>query len=118
MSLNDLSSDHVDRIFGKVAKTLSEQPSESASTNVRLELYALYKQATCGDCTAESSFWQSPVAAAKQKAWKAKEGTDGHAARLAYIKLATDGMIAPEKFQQILAECKVSNENVRSNVGS
>ncbi|MCS6995661.1 MAG: acyl-CoA-binding protein [Casimicrobiaceae bacterium] len=64
-------------------KTLSERPDNETL----LELYALYKQATEGDCTGRRPGLMDPVGRAKYDAWAGKKGLTAEEAMSAYVAL-------------------------------
>ena len=77
-------SDDLKAMFQKAAeniKTLSKAPDN----DVMLRLYALYKQATKGDCAGARPGMMDFVGRAKYDAWKAMEGTSKEAAMRQYI---------------------------------
>lgn len=60
---------------------LSEAPDNAA----KLKLYALYKQATAGDCTGSRPGMMDFVGRAKYDAWKELEGNSQDEAKEKYI---------------------------------
>ncbi len=64
-------------------KTLSKRPSN----DTLLELYALYKQGSAGECTGKRPGMLDPVGRAKYDAWKKLAGTPQDEARQRYIDL-------------------------------
>jgi diazepam-binding inhibitor (GABA receptor modulator, acyl-CoA-binding protein) len=58
--------------------------------DVKLRLYALYKQATQGDVTGRRPGFTNPVGRAKFDAWEAVRGTSVAAARRAYVDIAAE----------------------------
>ncbi len=62
-------------------KTLTIKPSDEEL----LELYALYKQVTCGDCDIERPGLMDPKGRAKWDAWNAKKGQCAEVCQQAYI---------------------------------
>jgi len=77
--------------FNKAAeavKALTTRPSDADL----LELYALFKQATTGDCDTERPGMMDFKGKAKWDAWNSKKGTstaDAEAAYIAKVKLLT-----------------------------
>lgn len=69
--------------FEMAAAWVSEHGS-GLSTSAALELYAWYKQATCGDCQGSQPF--SMQGAAKWDAWNQVRGYEKEVAQLAYVK--------------------------------
>mmetsp|Transcript_19354 Transcript_19354/g.38676 ORF Transcript_19354/g.38676 Transcript_19354/m.38676 type:complete len:102 (+) Transcript_19354:27-332(+) len=65
-------------------KTLSPSDEE------KLRLYGLFKQANSGDVEGSRPGMFSMVARAKWDAWKANEGMDSEAAKLAYVEVARE----------------------------
>ncbi|GLV44516.1 Acyl-CoA binding protein 1 [Carabus blaptoides fortunei] len=74
MSLNEKFNQCAEKV-----RRFSKKPDDKDL----LELYSLYKQATCGDCTTAKP--TAMEAKAKWEAWYAKHGLDQDAARNAYI---------------------------------
>ncbi|MCC6621412.1 MAG: acyl-CoA-binding protein [Deltaproteobacteria bacterium] len=64
------------------SKTLPSQP-----TNIQLEMYGLYKQATVGDVTGSRPGMLDVRGRAKWDAWKKLEGVDAEEAMGAYVAL-------------------------------
>jgi len=62
-------------------KTLTTQPSN----NDLLELYALYKQATVGDCNTDKPGMFDMKGKAKWEAWNGKKGVSKEEAETQYI---------------------------------
>ena len=54
---------------------------------VKLQLYALYKQATEGDVTGKRPGFTNPVGRAKYDAWAEREGLSAEDARDEYVTL-------------------------------
>merc|ERR1712080_308944 len=70
----------VDNINNKVNKTLSNDEL--------LDLYALYKQATVGDCNIDQPGVTELKAKAKWDAWNARKGVGQDDAKSQYVELA------------------------------
>lgn len=66
-------------------KELASQPSDADL----LELYALFKQATVGDCNTERPGMLDFKGKAKWDAWNSKKGLSQDAAKEQYISKAT-----------------------------
>lgn len=64
-------------------KALVVDPGNS----VKLQLYALYKQATEGDVTGKRPGFTNPVGRAKYDAWAEQEGLSAEEARSEYVTL-------------------------------
>lgn len=69
--------------------TASAEAVQNAKPEAKLKLYALYKQATCGDCPSKSPLllfadWEAFI---KQKAWLEERGLSQNQAMLNYIDL-------------------------------
>ena len=73
-------------------RTLVVDPGNS----VKLQLYALYKQATEGDVTGKRPGFTNPVGRAKYDAWAAVEGTSAEDAEADYIAKVR-ALLAAEK---------------------
>ncbi len=54
----------------------------------KLKLYAMYKQASSGDCTGDRPGIMNPVGRAKYDAWKALEGKSQEEAMREYAEFA------------------------------
>jgi len=67
-------------------KGLSNDPGNE----VKLKLYALYKQVTEGDVTGKRPGFTNPVGRAKYDAWASLEGSDRDDARAQYIAIVDD----------------------------
>jgi diazepam-binding inhibitor (GABA receptor modulating acyl-CoA-binding protein) len=65
-------------------KTFVVDPGNS----VKLQLYALYKQATEGDVTGKRPGFTNPVGRAKYDAWAEREGMSAEDARDGYVTIA------------------------------
>ena len=64
-------------------KTLVVDPGNS----VKLQLYALYKQATAGDVTGQRPGSPNPAGRAQRGAWAEQEGLSAEEARSNYVTL-------------------------------
>ena len=62
--------------------------SADPGTEVKLRLYALYKQATIGDVEGGRPGITNPVGRAKYDAWAAARGLSADEAKRAYVELA------------------------------
>ena len=71
----------------EVAVADSKKLPERPSSDVLLQLYALYKQATDGDVEVKRPGFTDMVGRAKYDAWAALKGTAGDAAMTRYIDL-------------------------------
>lgn len=67
-------------------KGLAEDPGNE----VKLRLYALYKQATEGDVTGSRPGFTNPVGRAKYDAWAKLKGTPPEAAQEQYVAIVSD----------------------------
>ena len=67
------------------SKKLAERPS----SDVLLQLYALYKQATAGDVEGKRPGFTDMVGRAKYDAWAAVKGTANDGAMTRYIELVS-----------------------------
>ena len=67
-------------------KGLTEDPGHE----VKLRLYALYKQVTEGDVSGSRPGFTNPVARAKYDAWARLKGTSAEAAEEQYIAIVGD----------------------------
>ncbi|XP_066591008.1 acyl-CoA-binding protein-like [Prorops nasuta] len=75
----------LDESFNKAAEEVKELATQPTDADL-LELYALYKQATVGDCnTARPGGLLDFKGKAKWDAWEGKKGTDQNAAKEQYI---------------------------------
>ncbi len=75
--------------FERAAKEVT-QLSEAPDNQTKLRLYALYKQATEGDCTGPKPGLFDMVGKVKYDAWKALEGTPKEQAMQMYIDLVEE----------------------------
>jgi len=73
------------------------QLSQAPDNLTKLRLYALFKQATQGDCTGPRPGLLDMVGRAKYDAWKALEGTTKEAAMEQYIALVEELKAADKK---------------------
>ncbi len=73
------------------------QLSEAPDNLTKLRLYALFKQATQGDCTGPRPGLLDMVGRAKYDAWKALEGTTKEASMEQYIALVEELKAADKK---------------------
>ncbi|GLC46052.1 hypothetical protein PLESTM_001819900 [Pleodorina starrii] len=60
---------------------------DNVSNDDKLEMYALYKQASIGDCNTAQPGIFDPKGRAKWSAWNAKKGTSQEEAMQKYIEL-------------------------------
>lgn len=65
--------------------------SQDPGNDVKLKLYALYKQATQGDVQGKRPGFTNPVGRAKYDAWAEQSGLSAEDAEAAYIELV-DGL--------------------------
>ncbi|KAL3223972.1 hypothetical protein MRX96_027042 [Rhipicephalus microplus] len=78
----------LDERFNKAAedvKNLKERPSDEEL----LELYALYKQGSIGDCNISQPGMFDPKGRAKWTFWNKKKGTSQDAAKEGYVQYAS-----------------------------
>lgn len=61
--------------------------AQDPGNDVKLRLYALYKQATNGDASGKRPGMFDPVGRAKYDAWAATKGMSADEARTAYVEL-------------------------------
>lgn len=73
------------------------QLSEAPDNMAKLRLYALYKQASKGDCTGERPGMLDMVGRAKYDAWKALEGNSQDEAKQQYIDFVEELKAADAK---------------------
>lgn len=66
-------------------KTLPDQPND-----IKLDIYALYKQATQGDASGKKPGLFDLVKKAKFDAWETRKGLSKEAAMEAYVKLVDE----------------------------
>ena len=79
----------LDELFSKYVSSVDElktRPHFLVSTESRLKLYSLFKQAVVGDAPSQG-FLQSmnPESVAKHTAWSAIRGMSGERAKMCYI---------------------------------
>lgn len=73
------------------------QLSQAPDNLAKLRLYALYKQASSGDCTGSRPGMLDMVGRAKFDAWKALEGTSQDEAKQQYIDFVEELKVADAK---------------------
>ncbi|XP_035212586.1 putative acyl-CoA-binding protein [Stegodyphus dumicola] len=73
--------------FSAAASSVKSMKSRPSDTEL-LELYALYKQATCGDCGIDKPGAADLKGKAKWEAWNGKKGMGQDAAKEAYVTYA------------------------------
>lgn len=78
----------LDEKFNKVAEEVKELASQPSDADL-LELYALFKQATVGDCNTERPGMLDFKGKAKWDAWNRKKGLSQDVAKEQYISKAT-----------------------------
>ncbi|MCA0337691.1 MAG: acyl-CoA-binding protein [Actinobacteria bacterium] len=74
------------------AATLTRDPGNAT----KLALYALYKQATEGDCTGKRPGFTNPVGRAKHDAWASVEGTSQDEAKAEYAERVAELLAAEQ----------------------
>ncbi|XP_014208677.1 acyl-CoA-binding protein homolog [Copidosoma floridanum] len=77
----------LDEEFNKVAEEVKKLKSEPLKEDM-LELYALFKQATIGDCETEEASFFDFKGKAKREAWCKKKGMSQDEAKKLYIEKA------------------------------
>ncbi|XP_054716360.1 acyl-CoA-binding protein homolog [Uloborus diversus] len=73
--------------FSAAASSVKNMKARPADPEL-LELYALYKQATCGDCATDKPSAVDLKGKAKWEAWNGKKGMGQDAAKDAYVTYA------------------------------
>ena len=75
--------------FEKFAEALKQKPElvNSLSDEKKLEVYALFKQGTVGDCNIAQPGFLDFKGKAKWTAWNEKKGMSPEDARVAYVEL-------------------------------
>ena len=78
--------------FAKAVLMINTLPAESVQTTTeqKLQIYALYKQAMIGDINISQPWAVQIEARAKWEAWNALKGTSKTVAMEKYIQLLTD----------------------------
>jgi diazepam-binding inhibitor (GABA receptor modulator, acyl-CoA-binding protein) len=79
----------LDTEFADAAQTASALPRDPGN-DVKLRLYALYKQATTGDVQGRRPGFTDPVGRAKYDAWAKVAGTPADDAKRAYVELVAE----------------------------
>jgi acyl-CoA-binding protein len=74
--------------FERAAIAVKSLPSKPDNDTL-LQLYALYKQGSCGDVSGEKPGFFDFVATAKYEAWENLKGLSQHNARQGYIDLVS-----------------------------
>ena len=64
--------------------------SKDPGNDVKLRLYALYKQATVGDVEGKRPGFTNPVGRAKHDAWASVAGMSGDDAKRSYVQTVTE----------------------------
>lgn len=70
--------------FEKAVATVGNL-ADDPGNDIKLRLYALYKQATAGDVEGKRPGFTNPVGRAKYDAWAALSGTSGEQAEADYV---------------------------------
>ena len=76
----------LDADFDAAAHTATQLPRDPGN-DVKLRLYAFYKQATTGDAAGRRPGFTDPVGRAKYDAWAKVAGMPADAAKQAYVDL-------------------------------
>ncbi|XP_067139136.1 acyl-CoA-binding protein [Centruroides vittatus] len=79
----------LDESFNKAAEDVKNLKSRPTDQEL-LELYALYKQATVGDCNTSRPGMLDLKGKAKWEAWNGKKGMSQNDAKEAYVKYANE----------------------------
>jgi acyl-CoA-binding protein len=79
----------LDDDFAAAARTATELGADPG-TEVKLRLYALYKQATVGDIAGKRPGFTNPVGRAKYDAWASVAGMPADEAKRAYVGLVDE----------------------------
>ncbi|XP_023224832.1 acyl-CoA-binding protein-like [Centruroides sculpturatus] len=79
----------LDESFNKAAEDVKNLKSRPTDQEL-LELYALYKQATIGDCNTSRPGMLDLKGKAKWEAWNGKKGMSQNDAKEAYVKYASE----------------------------
>ena len=87
-------SEELQARFQKASDDVTKM-SKAPEALEKLKLYALYKQATAGDCEGKRPGIINPIGRAKFDAWKALEGASQDDARRQYAEFA-DSLIAAD----------------------
>uniref|UniRef100_A0A6M2DL65 Putative acyl-coa-binding domain-containing protein n=1 Tax=Xenopsylla cheopis TaxID=163159 RepID=A0A6M2DL65_XENCH len=75
----------VNEEFDKAVEDVKNLKTQPGNDDL-LEVYALFKQASVGDCNTEKPGMLDFKGKAKWEAWKSKTGMDSNAAKEAYVK--------------------------------
>ena len=87
-------SEELQARFQKASDDVTKM-SKAPEALEKLKLYALYKQATAGDCEGKRPGIINPIGRAKFDAWKALEGASQDDARRQYAEFA-ESLIAAD----------------------
>jgi len=87
-------SEELQARFQKASDDVTKM-SKAPEALEKLKLYALYKQATAGDCEGKRPGIINPIGRAKFDAWKALEGASQDDARRQYTEFA-ESLIAAD----------------------
>ncbi|XP_026477902.1 putative acyl-CoA-binding protein isoform X1 [Ctenocephalides felis] len=75
----------VNEDFDKAVEDVKKLKTQPGNDDL-LEIYALFKQASVGDCNTDKPGMLDFKGKAKWEAWKNKSGMDSNAAKEAYVK--------------------------------
>ncbi|HSK27950.1 MAG TPA: acyl-CoA-binding protein [Jiangellales bacterium] len=76
----------IDSEFQQAVTAVSALAADPGN-DTKLQLYALYKQATAGDVDGKRPGFTNPVGRAKYDAWAGLAGTDADEAKRQYVEL-------------------------------
>ena len=79
----------LDARFDAAVAVVNSQTKDPGN-DVKLRLYALYKQATLGDADGKRPGFTNPIGRAKYDSWAQVSGMSDAAAKHAYVLLAAD----------------------------
>jgi len=86
-STNDLSGSDIEQEFSQtVADIKNSTSTKPLPQNLKLKMYALYKQATEGDVSGSKPSMIDMVGRAKYKAWAELKGKSQQEAKSEYVK--------------------------------
>merc|ERR1712038_1088703 len=77
----------MDQQFQEAAAAIKTQVNKTLTDEELKEVYALYKQATCGDINIEKPGMTDIKGSAKWDGWNSKKGMGADTARKEYIKI-------------------------------
>lgn len=76
--------------FEAAVAYVQDSPSKAVSNDIKLKMYALFKQATSGDVSGKKPGMLDPVGRAKYNAWAELQGVSADLAMAQYINMVAE----------------------------